>query len=49
MRSPVIGSTVGVFNGVTQLKTMKSMLYVNFAASIMALISATLMHWLLIK
>lgn len=33
----------------SQLKTMKSMLYVNFAASIMALVSAIIMLWLLIK
>lgn len=33
----------------SQLKMMKSMLYINFAASIMALVSATLMLWLLIK
>lgn len=33
----------------SQLKTMKSMFYVNFAASIMALVSAILMLWLLIK
>jgi predicted YcjX-like family ATPase len=32
-----------------QLKTMKLMLYVNFAASIMALISAIVMLWLSIK
>jgi Transcriptional activator TraM len=33
----------------SQLKTMRSMLYVNFAASIMALVSAIIMLWLLIK
>ncbi len=33
----------------SQLKTMRSMLYVNFAASIMALISAIVMLWLFIK
>jgi len=33
----------------SQLKTMKSMLYVNFAASIMALVSAIVMLWLFIK
>jgi hypothetical protein len=33
----------------SQLKTMRLMLHVNFAASIMALVSAILMLWLLIK
>jgi Transcriptional activator TraM len=33
----------------SQIKSMRSMLYVNFAASIMALVSAILMLWLLIK
>jgi Transcriptional activator TraM len=33
----------------SQLKTMRSMLYVNFAASIMALISAIVILWLSIK
>jgi len=33
----------------SQLKTMKLMLYVNFAASIMALVSAILVFWLFIK
>lgn len=33
----------------SQLKTMKSMLYVNFAASIMALMSAIIMLWLFIR
>ncbi|MEQ1544580.1 hypothetical protein [Methyloglobulus sp.] len=33
----------------SQLKTMRSMLYVNFAASIMALVSAIVMLWLFIK
>jgi hypothetical protein len=33
----------------SQIKTMRPMLYVNFAASIMALISAIVMLWLSIK
>lgn len=33
----------------SQIKSMRSMLYFNFAASIMALVSAILMLWLLIK
>lgn len=33
----------------SQLKTIRSMLYVNFAASIMALISAIVMLWLSVK
>lgn len=33
----------------SQLQTMRSMLYVNFAASIMALVSAIVMLWLSIK
>jgi len=33
----------------SQLKTMRLMLYVNFAASIMALVSAILVLWLFIK
>jgi Transcriptional activator TraM len=33
----------------SQIKSMRSMLYVNFAASIMALVSAIIMLWLLIK
>jgi hypothetical protein len=33
----------------SQLKTMRLMLYVNFSASIMALISSILVLWLLIK
>lgn len=33
----------------SQLKTMRSMLYVNFVALIMALISAIIMLWLLFK
>jgi Transcriptional activator TraM len=33
----------------SQIRSMRSMLYVNFAASIMALVSAILMLWLLVK
>jgi Transcriptional activator TraM len=33
----------------SQLKTMRSMLYVNFAASIMSLVSAIVMLWLTVK
>jgi hypothetical protein len=33
----------------SQIKSMRLMFYVNFAASIMALVSAILMLWLLIK
>jgi predicted YcjX-like family ATPase len=33
----------------SQIKSMRSMLFVNFAASIMALVSAITMLWLLIK